>query len=91
MVSWVAATESQDTTFESLASSLEYSNAVSHRQKRDFELLDRKLAGALKRILASCDAAKQLWRDISQKDQDVQARTQRILKGRQMLHVVLQS
>ena len=91
VVGWVAATEAQDTTFESLADSTAFTTAASAREKRDFGQLDRKLAGALKRILATCDAAKQLWRDISQKDQDVQARTNRILKGRQMLHMVLQS
>ena len=91
VVGWVAATEAQYTSFDELSNSLAYADATSSLVKRDFELLDRKLAGALKRIPATCDAAKQLWRDISQKDQDVHARTKRILKGRQMLHMVLQS
>ena len=91
VVKWIAFAEAQDTTFEHLADSLLHAEATSSRGRRDFELLDRKLAGALKRILSTSDAAKQLWRDISQKDQEVQARTSRILKGRQMLFLVLQS
>ena len=52
-VSWIAATEAQETTFEQLADSQAHADASSSRAKRDFELLDRKLAGALKRILAT--------------------------------------
>ena len=48
VVSWVAAAEGQDTTLESLASSLAYTDIASTRDKRDIALLDRKLAGALK-------------------------------------------
>ena len=54
-------------------------------------MLDRRLAGALKRVCAASGSAKQLYREISQKDQEVQHVHERILKGRQVLLMILQN
>ena len=54
-------------------------------------MLDRRLAGALKRVCAASDSAKQFYRELSQKDQEVQRVYKRILRGRQILLMILQS
>ena len=67
-------------TFESLATR---EDPDRDRYEDRFRLLDRKLAGALKRCIQKSDIAQELYREIFQLEQ-VANRARSVLNGRQI-------
>jgi hypothetical protein len=77
LLSWIQLVEENDTTLEHIADS-----------GKEFAILDRKLAGSLRRIISS--GCPELAREVSSLEQE-QNKHHRVLKGRQMYWMILRN